>query len=94
MSEVTQYEAPASHHGGPVTLPAHDAESNRVWILRKHPRLSLRQAHAITAVDWQAGVARTSCGLELTPDAIGDVPAGGCLPCVFCVAATPLPAGA
>jgi hypothetical protein len=67
-------------------------DDSRVWVMRRHPRARLRQSHAIVTVDWNAGVARTSCGLGLRPDAIDDVPQGGCMPCVLCIAATPLPA--
>ncbi|GAA3359370.1 hypothetical protein [Saccharopolyspora gregorii] len=66
------------------------AAEQRVWVLRRHPRVSLRQAHAIVSVDWDAGVARTACGLGLRRDAIADVPAGGCMPCVSCVASIPV----
>ncbi|WP_243788201.1 hypothetical protein [Saccharopolyspora gloriosae] len=66
------------------------ALEQRVWVLRKHHRVSLRQAHAIVSVDWDAGLARTACGMGLRPDAIGDVPEGGCMPCVSCVAAMPV----
>lgn len=63
----------------------------RVWILRRHRRVVLGQSHAVVSIDWSAGLARTSCGLGLRPDEIADVPMGGCMPCVLCVAATPLP---
>jgi hypothetical protein len=68
------------------------AADQRVWILRRHPRVTLREAHAIVAVDWNAGVARCACGLGLRPEEIDDVPAGGCMPCPLCVKETPLPA--
>ncbi|MFR9728473.1 hypothetical protein ACL03H_04525 [Saccharopolyspora sp. MS10] len=67
-----------------------DALEQRVWVLRRHHRVSLRQAHAITSVDWDAGLARAACGLGLRPDSITDVPAGGCMPCVLCVASLPV----
>lgn len=67
------------------------AAEQRVWILRLHHRVTLREAHAVVDVDWEAGVARTSCGLGLRPHEITDVPAGGGMPCVACIAATPLP---
>lgn len=62
---------------------------NRVWVLRRHVRVTLRQSHAIVEVDWDAGIARTSCGLELQPGEITDIPAGGCMPCEACVGQTP-----
>jgi len=65
--------------------------ADRVWVLRRHVRVSLREAHAVVSVDWDAGVARTACGLGLRPESIADVPEGGCMPCVLCVAATPMP---
>lgn len=89
MSEVAEYTAPSAEQEPWEPSLAADT---RVWVMRRHHRLRLRQSHAIVAVDWAAGVARTSCGLELEPDAIDDVPEGGCMPCVLCIAATPLPA--
>ena len=47
--------------------------------------MTLRQSHAIVEVDWDSGVARTSCGLELQSHEITDIPAGGCMPCEACV---------
>lgn len=60
-----------------------------VWVLRSHPRVSLREAHAIVEVDHDRGAARALCGLELGPREIDDVPGGGCMPCVRCVAKLP-----
>lgn len=88
MSEVAGYEAASVERAAPP--PA--SPDRRVWVLRRHTSRRLRQAHAIVTVDWDAGVARTSCGLELDRDAIDDIPVGGCMPCVLCIAATPLPA--
>lgn len=88
MNEVVEYTALSAPQEA-CELPPDDS---RVWVMRRHPMARLRQSHAIIAVDWDAGVARTSCGLGLRPDAIDDVPEGGCMPCVLCVAATPLPA--
>jgi hypothetical protein len=62
----------------------------RVWVQRRHRRLTLCQAHAIVEVDWAEGVARAACGLGLRPEEIDDIPAGGGLPCELCVAETPL----
>lgn len=75
----------------PRRAPAATGPDQRVWVLRRHVRVSLREAHAIVTVDWDAGVARTACGLALRPESIADVPEGGCMPCVTCVAATPMP---
>ncbi len=75
----------------PRRASADSGSDQRVWVMRRHVRVSLREAHAIVTVDWEAGVARTACGLALRPESIGDVPEGGCMPCVTCVAATPLP---
>lgn len=66
----------------------------RVWVLRKHRRVTLCQSHAVVSIDWDAGFAHTSCGLRLRPDELCDIPMDGCMPCVFCVAATPLPSKA
>ncbi len=69
--------------------PVHDTATNaRVWVLRDHRRLTLRQAHAIVAVDHAEGVARAACGLALGPTEIGDIPSGGCMPCAACLAST------
>lgn len=87
MSEVAGNTATGAEQAAASPISA----DRRVWILRRHTSRRLRQAHAIVTVDWDAGVARTSCGLELGRDAIDDIPEGGCMPCVLCVAATPLP---
>src|SRR5437763_8798131 len=47
-----------------------------VWVLRRHNRITLQQAHAVVEVDERAGVAWTSCGLALQQHEIADVPAG------------------
>lgn len=60
-----------------------------VWVMRRHYRISLREAHAIVEVDHDRGAARALCGLELGPREIEDVPAGGCMPCVRCVSQVP-----
>lgn len=91
MSEIAEYAAPTIEPASPEPVLA-TADDTRVWVMRRHPRHRLCQAHAIIAVDWAAGVARTSCGLELERDAIDDIPDGGCMPCIVCIAATPLPA--
>ncbi|TDD41364.1 hypothetical protein [Saccharopolyspora elongata] len=57
-----------------------------VWVLHMHPGLTRRQAHGIVAVDFENGVARCLCGVELRPDEIGDVPSGGCQVCECCIA--------
>jgi hypothetical protein len=88
VSEVAAYAATSVERESCDPSPA--STDTRVWVLRRHPRVRLRQSHAIVTIDWDAGVARTSCGLELGPDAIDDIPEGGCMPCVLCVAATPL----
>lgn len=66
-------------------------EAPCVWVVRRHHRVSLRQAHAIVEVDQHRGAARALCGLELGPREIDDVPSGGCMPCVRCVASVPVP---
>ena len=68
------------------------SEAPCVWIMRRHHRVSLREAHAIVEVDQLRGAARALCGLELGPREIDDVPSGGCMPCVRCVARIPIPA--
>lgn len=60
-----------------------------VWVMRRHHRVSLREAHAIVEVDHERGAARALCGLELGPREIEDVPSGGCMPCVRCVIEVP-----
>lgn len=87
MSEVAGYAAASVEQESCESLPT--STDRRVWVLRRHPRPRLRQSHAVVTVDWNAGVARTSCGLELSPDAIDDIPDGGCMPCVLCIASTP-----
>lgn len=67
-----------------------DMARDRVWVLRLHKRVTLREAHAITDINWDEGFALTSCGLKLGPREIGDVPPNGCMPCERCVAATPM----
>lgn len=75
---------------GPARSETAESPSDqRVWVLRVHRRVSLRQSHAVVSIDWRAGLARTSCGLGLQPDEVTNVPMGGCMPCVLCVAATP-----
>lgn len=78
----------------PVIAPERRPPPARLWVLRWHNRVSLRQAHAVVRVDWLDRVARTSCGLALEPEEISDIPALGCMPCEMCVAATPLPISA
>jgi hypothetical protein len=93
VGDVAEYAAPTAGQAWPEPAAALSASTDdeRVWVMRRHPRVRLRQAHAIVTVDWDAGVARASCGLELDPASIGDIPVGGCAPCVLCIAATPLP---
>lgn len=68
-----------------------EEETPCVWVMRRHARVTLREAHAIVEVDEARGVARALCGLELAPREIDDVPSGGCMPCVGCVVRIPLP---
>jgi hypothetical protein len=89
VSELAEFTTPSTEQELWEPSLATTDES-RVWVLRRHPLPRLRQSHAIVAVDWDAGVARASCGLELGPDVIDEVPEGGCMPCVLCIAATPL----
>lgn len=79
---------PSPGHG---CTPIDNPPQQRVWVLRLHPRATFCQSHAVVSIDWSAGLTRTSCGLGLRPSEITDVPIGGCMPCVLCVAATPLP---
>jgi len=58
------------------------------WVLHTAASVTVRQAHAISRRDWQAGVARAACGLPLGHDTIGNIPSGGVLPCGRCLAAT------
>lgn len=59
-----------------------------IWVLHTAARVTVRQAHAISRQDWQGGVARTTCGLTLGHDRIGNIPPDGALPCGRCLAAT------
>ncbi|WP_243789333.1 hypothetical protein [Saccharopolyspora gloriosae] len=78
----------------PVIATERPPPPERLWVLRWHNRVSLRQAHAVVRVDWLDRVARTACGLALSPEEIADIPALGCAPCEMCVAATPRPISA
>lgn len=71
--------------------PGPSEDTPCVWVMRRHVRVTLREAHAIVEVDHVRGAARALCGLELGPREIDDVPSGGCMPCVSCVARIPLP---
>lgn len=75
----------------PMPTSAENPPDQRVWMMRVHRRVSLRQAHAVVSIDWNTLLAHTSCGLGLRPDELTDVPMRGCMPCEFCVAATPRP---
>lgn len=88
--ETQRHDADASPDHGRST-DVDNAADPRVWVLRVHRRATLCQSHAVVQVDWNDGLALTSCGLGLQPDEIADVPSGGCMPCVLCVAATPRP---
>jgi hypothetical protein len=59
-----------------------------VWVLHTAARVTVRQAHAISRQDWQAGATRAACGLPLGHDIIGNIPSDGALPCGRCLAAT------
>lgn len=74
-----------------MAVSVENPPDQRVWVMRIHKRATLCQSHAVVSIDWNARLARTSCGLGLRSDELADVPKGGCMPCVLCVAATPRP---
>lgn len=82
---------PRHSENGAFGQPVDNLSDQRVWVLRVHERATLSQSHAVVSIDWAAGLAHTSCGLGLRPDEIANIPMGGCMPCVLCVAATPRP---
>jgi hypothetical protein len=71
-----------------MAVSIENPSDQRVWVMRLHERVTLRQSHAVVSIDWAATIARTSCGLGLRFSEIAAVPRGGCMPCV---AATPRP---
>ncbi|QUH02321.1 hypothetical protein HUO13_17295 [Saccharopolyspora erythraea] len=75
-------QAPYRRRVAPVEVPF-------VWVLRRHHRLTLQQAHAVVNIDRERVRAVCACGLELERHEITDVPGGGCQVCPLCVNATP-----
>ncbi|SFS71159.1 hypothetical protein SAMN05660874_02833 [Saccharopolyspora flava] len=64
------------------------AQIGCLWVSHTAEQVTLRQAHAISAVDWYARVTRTACGLLLDHETIENIPSDGALPCGRCLAAT------